>query len=142
MDQGRCVFIVLPSWCLAAHGMFWGFSSLVFICCGFSSAAELRYCYGYSLRGNQDPVPRPQGPYGAPGHKRLYVSPISYLQEMGFIQPPWPCLGSEKQVHSCLSGKERDVKTRKEQSRNSAGIRQCRPRHQVLLFLMHGKNTN
>ena len=36
----------------------------------------------------------------APGHKSLSVSPISWLQEIGFIQPPWPSLSSKGQVQT------------------------------------------
>ena len=40
------------------------------------------------------------GPCGAPGHKSLSVSPISFLQGIGFIQPPWPSLSSKGQVQT------------------------------------------
>ena len=42
------------------------------------------------------------GPCGAPGHKSLSVSPISWLQERGFIQPPWPSLSSNSRFKQLL----------------------------------------
>ena len=40
------------------------------------------------------------GPCGAPGHKSLSVSTVSWLQEIGFIQPPWLSLSSKEQVQT------------------------------------------
>ena len=38
------------------------------------------------------------GPCGAPGYRSLSVSPVSWLQKIGFIQPPWPSSNSRGQV--------------------------------------------
>ena len=38
------------------------------------------------------------GPCGATKHKNLSLSPISWLQEIGFIKPPWPSLSFHQQV--------------------------------------------
>ena len=40
------------------------------------------------------------GPCGTPEHKSLPVSPISWLQQTSFIQPPWTSLSYSEQVQA------------------------------------------
>ena len=65
------------------------------------------------------------GPCGVPGHKSLPVSPLSWLQEIGFIQPPWPSLSSNGQIqavaHQGREGTQRQGRNSQEKQWCSLG---------------------
>ena len=62
------------------------------------------------------------GPCGYPGCKSLSRCPLSWLQETGFLQPPWASLSSKDQIQAVVNqGREG---TRRQRGNSSAALGQ------------------
>ena len=61
------------------------------------------------------------GPCGAPGHKAFLCPPFLWLEEIAFIQPPWPSLSSNSRFKQLLTREGRGCQTREKRSRAALG---------------------
>ena len=57
---------------------------------------------------------------GAPGHKAFLCPSVSWLQKIGFLQPPWPSWVPMGRFKQLLIREGGDAETREKQSRNNS----------------------